>query len=101
MPFKYRHVTPHKQEQVSESPPRYLRILKRIIDDKQQKKTVVRIKKSTDAGKISTKTSNATAVEISPLGPRFSECFSEVFKLESKLMEVDTASILFSSKKYL
>lgn len=97
MPYKYRRATPHKLEKSHESPPKYLNFLKKHFDEKSEVRKAKLRKNIIEARQA--KNSSVSKVEISNLGPRFSHCFSEVFKLESKLMEV-RSSILLSNKKY-
>ena len=100
MPFKYRHITPHKTEKSFEAPPLYLKVLKQLCEDKQNRIKHRQQRTQKDTNLIS-KPTTTTTVEISPLGPEHSPCFVEVFKLKNKLAEVRPVSILFSNKRAL
>jgi hypothetical protein len=39
-----------------------------------------------------------TPIDISPLGPEHSQCFSEVFKLKNKLQDFSYISVLFGNR---
>ncbi|CAG9310210.1 unnamed protein product [Blepharisma stoltei] len=98
IPFKVRHMTPHKGESYSEGPPNFIKILRQHCDEKKNLQQQQEMQKLIKRRERKLKTGNPLQrkpIEISPQGPEYSACFADVFKLRNKLKEMPPIKDLY------
>lgn len=91
IPFKVRHMTPHKGERIGEGPPNFIKILRHHCDEKkstQQQQALQKVQKRRERKLKTGYTTQGKSIEISAQGPEFSACFADVFKMRNKLKEM-------------
>lgn len=101
MPFKVRHITPHKSQVVDESAPYFVKILKQHCEDKRAQ-SAHRIqgdikKKMIKKFKLTNSTTQS-GMNILDKDPKKSRCFDEVFKLQAKLNEAFPIKLLYTNR---
>jgi len=75
-----------------------LRVLQKHCEEKSSMVRMIRNASEKETKQVKHQKSLKT-VEISPLGPMHSPCFSEVFKLKNKLSEFNHYAVLLGKKR--
>jgi len=101
VPFKVRHLTPHKCQVVEESAPYYVKLLKQHCDEKRAQSAnkirrdieIKRRKKIKTLG-----AGHESQSELFVGDPKSAKCFEEVFKLQSKLNDAFPVKLLYTNR---
>lgn len=100
MPFKVRHLTPHKSQVVEESAPYYVKILKAHCEEKRcqsaarSRRDIEKSKGKKKVGEFITQ-SGVDLNSIDPYGPKYCD---EAFRLQGKLNEAFPVKLLYSNR---
>ena len=101
VPFKVRHLTPHKSQIVEETAPHYVKVLKTHCEEKRCQ-SAAKLKRDTERnrakkGRIGDINSKS-GLDLSTSDPYSSKYYDDAFKTRSKLTEAFPVKLLYSNR---